>query len=449
MQDIRYVNQSRKGKNKLKEYSMPDNIGILDANYRTSHAIPASKWMEYACVILTIRMFLPFTMALPTIIRYGLLGIQLVCLFFALVCDKKLANSFLKTIPFFVAICIMYSWRRFEVYEIDIVDSVIAVVHFFFPIWCGLFFLKNPIKHLSEKLIRLLIICVVVTGITTIIGFSVYPEAARDLSTGMGEASYALNAKNIASFGISYALVNVIYFSIIKMKDRKSNKIWLLLFVLFMSYVVLRMQFTIAIIFLAVTFVIALVTKKSRRIVLFVLIIGLGFLIKMNNLIPTLLSTLYYFTSSHGFETVAWKIMNINNYYEGNLLYATSVNGRLDAYSISLTGFLKHPILGNALLGNLSETIGMHSEILDFMSAFGILGGIVLVGFFVAIYRKYGRVCRPLSLKNNAHMRYMFILLIMMSLLNQIIIAPEMAYAFFLLPILYLRSSIDKNLHEA
>ena len=245
-----------------------------------------------------------------------------------------------------------------------------------------MFFGYYMAKYYEKSDIDLSFISVVVITLLVVSNFRTFSALATDehLTRAMvrnDEETYQYIRQGIGGYGLIYPQVCIApLITSWTISSFKKNKlcfalgvVWIISFVL----LVLNGGYTIAIVVGAIGFV--LVLAKSKKSIIYSLVISLGVMLTIYLLIAHssnfrnfLLET---FQRSNAIKS---KINDLYNTYWG-LGDADSVEVRSDAYLFSLKGIITYPILG----GLWNPMIGSHSAILDTISQYGWFGGYAFI----------------------------------------------------------------------
>jgi len=304
---------------------------------------------------------------------------------------------------------------------------------FFFYAFILSYYIKNKQFQIIKRIAFVSLLIILYSSFVTIIGYHVYPNASRVLSTGLGNTlKYTL--KGIVNFDFIYGVAFIIptlFYLLFKraFKNRIVNIIVLAYFVM-MLYLVLKASFTLALILVSLGVILSIFKSKST----------------LNNFFYGLLLLLVFFAfKDYIGEYVMNKSMLINNpLYQkrifgiGNWLVGNNLDpsgaARLNFMSMSMKSFLKSPFIGiGAYYGYEASNfgIGMHSEWSDLLGRYGIIINMWLIAFliynFINIYH---------TIQNQYFKRTYIItfqLFIYLGLVNQVLVNYSIGYFVFLL----------------
>lgn len=129
-------------------------------------------------------------------------------------------------------------------------------------------------------------------------------------------------------------------------------------------------------------------TRNPRRVLITCAVLLLLAVIIIYNL-----SDIFYFLSNHiDNENFSVRFSELGNLFSGKALLPTSdIYARVKVYETSICSFLENPLIGTSLENGAKEVLGGHSEILDCLASYGIIGGVffvtVWIGNFISILR--------------------------------------------------------------
>ena len=295
-----------------------------------------------------------------------------------------------------------------------IVISFYDALNFIIPIIISFYLISNSYRKTIKILLIYSIVFMTITSITTIYGLITYPEASKDMATGMhGDTQLMVYySKNIAGFDFIYMIPIVLPLFFPIYKKHKVNWMLLSIALIPMIYSVYVSQYAIAL----VSVMISLSSIIFHRFISpkFFLTFAV-FTILSLVIFKTYVADLFYFLAvnvnsyelTHRFNALGNSIMGLD-VIEDVFVY------RLYAYMTSISTFLANPIVGG-LVSN-SVKVGGHSFILDILASYGTFGIFAL--FFA--YRKIMQVFY-IPFKSLFHYKFMlwsFFLSILLSIFN-------------------------------
>lgn len=314
----------------------------------------------------------------PTLLNaFVTIGIYAILLFD----DKRLLAQVLKILPFAILTILDF-----------IVDNLLGVgeTSLFVFLYSLLNFCLLPLVALeiilskdvafAKLLLICILICFIITGITTYVGCSIFPGASRALAAGYSQGETAMidlyKRYNIAGFSYIYTLPLLCPLLFYIARDKRVRFYIRLLSVLIICgivAVVVKSEYTTALLCVFISFFCLLINKQniSRYIGLLLLIILVFVLLReyIGDLFQYLAA---YFDS----ESMSPRLNDVGSVLKYGMDAAESSDfySRQEAYSNSWNAFLRSPIWG------CGEFVDGHSFILRYLAKYG------MIGFFLMLY---------------------------------------------------------------
>ncbi len=278
----------------------------------------------------------------------------------------------------------------------------------------GLYYTLIASRERLHRVFRIAAIMLLITAITSIVVLREDPLAARTMATiGDADSSYAveMNMRNLGGFSIVYMSVGILPFLLYVLNRKNSHKGFWLLVIIVLSIYIGMASYTTAILigFLAILFALFGVRAKRQRNV-FISFLVLGLLIfflryEIADMLYKLADTTVDIVSNR-LEFLADSIYGVGADSDAQI--------RVNYYEKAWNAFLKHPLMGGQLLGDVK--ISGHSYILDMLAKYGCVGILILVLEYRAIYKLFYRKYK------NKKMYYFsflsFVVCIVLALLN-------------------------------
>ena len=290
------------------------------------------------------------------------------------------------------------------------------------------FYRKNKIK----KYVMILIFITLCTTVNVLLKNSNAARLLTSSSTNI-EIVTMLEKENVASFDFIYGIViflPVLFYSIFFCK-KKLAKIFYLIVLFLVLLCIFKANFTTAYILFLIEIVLYLFFSsksffgKILTILLFVIILLFG-----KQIIIFYLNFLIDNTTSILSQQKLIEIINIFK-GEGNISQATS---RMNLILQNIDSFIEKPILGQGAYYNAEafKYIGRHSQFLDELARYGLLGGGFLFYFlFSCFYQIYDKI-------NNKNYRRIYvistIIFFMLGFLNPIFNNGILMFYFIVVP---------------
>ena len=276
---------------------------------------------------------------------------------------------------------------------VSIFSKHYSMLSFWFPVLLLLYWKKKLNIKYCKCIIRVFILILTITSLTTIISLYIYPLASRELSMAtMGKDVIHLYKLNIGSYGFIYGLVSILPFvwngNIIVKKRHQ------ILLTTIYTICIIKSNITLAII-MELAFVMLTIWKRvrSQRIrkgillcIISIVTIGfIGFLISGREGILNLFISISKFKFIANNELLKERVMGVAYVLTG-VNNADDVSSRIMLYRRSITCFFSSPLIG--MLANNTLEFGAHSEILDVFAATGLVGGSLFIGLIVYSFKQ-------------------------------------------------------------
>lgn len=272
--------------------------------------------------------------------------------------------------------------------------------------------------------------------INTLIHLISSPNLSRYLSMSedkivlyLGRASTSFIA--IGNYTFAYGIVFLGLFFLYRTLTSKKNRILFTLLYFFMYLVLIKMEFTIALLLYALSSLLyfCLIGIKERKKFILILLMFMAANVIFIIGIPIVLQSIAkYFP-----EGIAIRLNEIGDMFNKELSNKADLKLRLVLYYNSLNSFIQN-ILGGCLL-NQEGSIGGHSTILDFLGSFGLLTFPIFIYFgeFYLTTLKY--------FKGNIRKIYItgIFYFVTLSIVNTTFSPRILLYAFLVFPLLLLQ----------
>lgn len=272
--------------------------------------------------------------------------------------------------------------------------------------------------------------------INTLIHLISSPNLSRYLSMSedkivlyLGRASTSFIA--IGNYTFAYGIVFLGLFFLYRTLTSKKNRILFTLLYFFMYLVLIKMEFTIALLLYALSSLLyfCLIGIKERKKFILILLMFMAANVIFIIGIPIVLQSIAkYFP-----EGIAIRLNEIGDMFNKELSNKADLKLRLVLYYDSLNSFIQN-ILGGCLL-NQEGSIGGHSTILDFLGSFGLLTFPIFIYFgeFYLTTLKY--------FKGNIRKIYItgIFYFVTLSIVNTTFSPRILLYAFLVFPLLLLQ----------
>ena len=388
------------------------------------------------CVFLSIILaFLPLFSAFnSTIINSLKLFAALIFLCGVMQKDSRLFSRMLAILGFaFVYNLIFYFhvYHNYTSFLRFMNESLLCWLYIFF----AMYYLKYGREETKEKFVRIVIIILFVTSITTIFMLLEYPEVARVLGNSnadLGDNISFFYQRNTAGWSHIYAMTFMLPFLIERFKS--THLIKYLLTAIVVSLCIFMAQITFAILFTLFFWVFIFYTPKNIKKVFLWLGVVFFVVLVLQNYIDDFLLKLLNLVSKSNAEVLIRRIHQLYVTFSKGQLYGDGA-ARVELYTNSLFTFLEHPIIGFYDNGNNGfDLLGMHSQICDTLGATGVIGFTLLIcAFFLA--NNYVIMYLENHLLKN-YVKISIFMYIVFSIVNPVWHVPGAFLSIYLLPVL-------------
>jgi len=282
------------------------------------------------------------------------------------------------------------------------------------------------------------LIFILITSISSIVGLSIYPAAARLMAAGIGgDLTPVFRSLGIGRYGFFTAvafLSPVFVYYLKNSKLSRSIKVLFLVFIIVSFYATIQSQLTTTLLFAIIFFVIPIVVNIRKRQFWFILAIFFLAMFVFNNLIA---DVLYVISESESLEFVSPMLKNkirdialtlkIGD-YDPNSTSTYVTRERLSRSYYSFVSFLNNPFIGG---GQASG----HAHWLDRLGLFGIVGFLPWILIFYSQISLYTKI---FSKNYKTYFQLSFLAFILFGLMKGGLESAETTFSiFFLAPSLF------------
>ena len=340
-------------------------------------------------VLVVIRLIITYLPAVnvncPEIIKLiTIVGVYALLFFY----DRRFFFNIWFLLPVFIID--IYSFTISYLYPFHNNALLSSLYSFMRPLsWAliGYYYLYNADNKNARRILSWFTLLYVITAITTCIGCSVFPNAARLMATGMDEEQDTFNIYmnyNIGSFSFVYSALVMTPLIICVYRERLINRFVSISLLILVFITILYTEYTTALIFFA-SCLILLITPKDYSIkkTLFLLFV---IVIMMVLLRPVFAKFLYFISSLLSSEQMAVRFEDLANSFAGVQYFdSADLDSRFERWESSWRSFLASPLVG----GEISSGVGGHSFVLDKLALYGLIGLAGELIYFVSLYRKF------------------------------------------------------------
>ena len=254
---------------------------------------------------------------------------------------------------------------------------------FWLPVILGYYFTQDKSRILPSYS-SLIILAIIVTMITTIVGCIQNPNAARILATvNSGDAdSYNFDMKNIGGYTFVYYMILLYPVLILAYKTKRIKLLPTILITVVILATVIYSEYTTALLLFVITSMLFFTKRNlTARGVILITILSLLFLIFFSGFIAGFLKWL---SSIVGSEAISSRLDALAGGAAG---LEQSEDNRIELYNMSLNQFFGNPIFGTVFASY--KTNGGHSAILDSLAQYGLIGGVVMFYMYKRVFTRF------------------------------------------------------------
>lgn len=277
----------------------------------------------------------------------------------------------------------------------------------------GLYYICYCSLFQRKMLLRVVLGMYIVTAITTAIGCTIYPNAARILATTSDTNSvwYLLYTKsNIGGFSFTYEIVLLTPIFIYLLKSKRINFLLGIACVSLIGWEAYCSEYTTALLLYLVCLSLLFIGKLNKSKFIIMVMIAI-FLLTVGR--DMLASGLMYLTGKIESQTVISRLDYLIASLNGTEYSNFSESGdRIALYLSSIDAFISSGFMGTWF----KVQSGGHSYILDNIAIYGVVGIAAIWGQYKCIYNLYIR-----NQKMNDHYYYllwMFFMAIILAIVN-------------------------------
>ena len=263
---------------------------------------------------------------------------------------------------------------------------------FWLPVILGYYFVQDESRVLPSYS-KLIILAIIITMITTIIGCIQFPNAAREIAllSSQDANSTIYDMRNIGGYSFVYCMVLLYPLLILSYKTERIHTVPTIVITLLVLFTVIYSEYTTALLlFIITSFLFFTKRNLSAKGILVLSVVSVLFLFVFSSVI---VDFLHWLGDVLGSETMGARLDALAGGTSG---LRNAEDNRIELYQISINTFLKHPLFGYSL--SKEGTMGGHSFILDSLANYGVVGGVMLflmyrnifVRFFMPFKEKLG-----------------------------------------------------------
>lgn len=380
--------------------------------------------------IVMLYFFLPVTASfLTAIIMLGILVVLYITIFACSNWNKK--EVVINNVLMFLTMCIIFVAKE---YYKDGLIGLYSILLCFYPIFLAIFLINKSMFQFMKKLAISIMIMMLITGITSFIGLSIYPELARDLAAFNSDNIIRISTMyNVGGYDFTYCVVISIPVYCLLAEKKLSpltKRIIEILFAVVSIIFVVKTQYTTALLLAIVSYGMIIVIRKFDLKRLCIIAI-LGFLI-LSGFKGEIANGLSDMAMNIESQSISQRLNELSKTLEGKSVTGEDITERGNAYGKSIDAFVEHPILGTWVTSDNMKKLGGHSTILDLMAGIGIIAFLFIIYTFYHVEKKM--LC---NFKDDITKKYIGIFLViylMLACINPIISGTFFTVLFIVLP---------------
>ena len=249
--------------------------------------------------------------------------------------------------------------------------------------WIAVWYIERTDKKKISGAFFLIAICYAVTAISTYIGCTFYPGASRLMATlkATDTQFIRLASLNIGSFSFIYELVLVAPLLIYFAKTKRIHPLASVIAFVALTLIILKTEYTTALMIFLISMVLFLMKKLTAKKIVVLLVVALLILFVFAGIIAEFLD---WFADIVPSDTLGARFKYISATLRGEELGDTTTSGdRLAIYEKSLNIIAKTNLMGNWS----KEGISGHSLIFDTIAQYGLVGILIIMTMYSAVYR--------------------------------------------------------------
>ena len=260
------------------------------------------------------------------------------------------------------------------------------IVLFMLPVCLGYYIIKKYEKDgvgSNRVFTAVIILTYLITLVTTIVGCINNPNAARVLATTASSddpTAVSYNWQNIGGYTFVYSCTLLYPLLVLSFKRRKLSLILVIAFAAAEFMLAINTEYTISlmlILFSSLLFFLPSNLTSKKFIIISVVTVVL--VVVFSSIIAVIMQRI---GEMIGNEMMAEKMTAV---FSGKEAMDSMEDRRVDRYMLSLETFIKNPLFGSMFSGDMVK--GGHSFILDTLSQYGLVGGVLLGFMYWRIFR--------------------------------------------------------------
>ena len=406
------------------------------------------KIMFWAIIIFVIYVLFPFTRVLPNVIKgawiFASFLLSLIAIFFNK-SKNKLIYLCLIILPLIINLLIFLGEYN-QSNNFSFVAKYIVMFAFWLPFLYGAWYSDNYNVKYVNRIKKVMLVCILITCLTTMIGQILYPDASRLLADNETEAHRFYQVRNIGGYGFSYAIALSVPF-LIRMFKIEKKPIYIISTLIIGLTIALQKYVFAIIIYLILLFASVLLLQNNKKLFFKRTFISLFFFLLIYLLI--LRNEAFWKFALKIFENNEVLYQRIGDLYHlfVSKRYSGDISYRSVLYSYSIDAFQANPLLGS-LFGMKYEKLSGHSEVLDYLGGTGMFGMFFLIAYIIALIVKFKN--KDIMFCDKVALLLTIAMILLLAILNTIIGSIEIStiFAFEYLLIFSYNSRLQKIINE-
>ncbi|MEK4201683.1 O-antigen ligase family protein [Cytobacillus sp. FSL K6-0265] len=281
-----------------------------------------------------------------------------------------------------VYIITMLLYYLFGYGDMKITQLVPTILLFVF-VYMGYFYFSQGSSTSVNIIIKFIAFCFIITAATTAYNLLIDINVSRLITSASTstEVIRYLESRNVAGFDFIYGTILLIPILLMGLKQSFKTKLFLpLLIIVTAAISVLALSnFTTAYLFLIIAIFLAFFTSYKNIYLVFITVASImGILFPI--LLTTLIGILEYIRDITPSIMTQDKLMSVIGILEGNSdIESASIRTLL--METSINGFLSNPFIGFGAYYHDHNMIGNHSQFIDDLGRYGIIGSLPIFIF--------------------------------------------------------------------
>lgn len=394
------------------------------------------KFQLFLTLLILLWLGTPIISAIPFFRAYLFLMICFLWFFLANVLHKHFLVIVISNSKWFLLwFLVLLIWLVTE-NNSRLSNMIVNFIYMLFLYIIYLYYLFLDNEKGKKVLVWTILLSFALTALITIFAIKDNPLLSKLIST----ADSGIQRSGVGSFHFIYAIAIICscilsYFKEISL----SKKILLSFIVCLYIYTVFSAGFVIAILLFIATLFLVLVPINKYYIILIFLFISSTIILNKE----TISLWIYNFADFFNNDIISGRLKDISYFILGqNLDEFSSVGNRWQGLILSFNTFIKNPFTGVGAfydLDHISRGVGGHSQWLDDLARYGILGVLPFWLFLFSVYKQSMMFYNTFNLKVN---RIFWLYILMLGFINPIFGNQLNITMFILIPFL---PSISNN----